>query len=142
MSWQWVDLSVIFLPTCSCPSMKNHGFTTVLRPLSLYRRYVDDCFFLFKSFDHVSLFLSYLNHQHSSISFTSELEKDGKLPFFDIEISRSNGKFSTSFYCKPTFTGLFTHFHSFIPRAYKCDLVSCLLHRIFNFCSNYDNFHA
>ena len=113
--------------------MKNHGFTTALRPLSLYRRYVDDCFLLFNSFDHVPLFLNYLNHQHSSI--TSELEKDGKLPFLDIEISRSNGKFSTSVYSKPTFTGLFTHFHSFIPLAYKRSLVSSLLHRIFNLCS-------
>ena len=29
----------------------------------------------------------------SQISFTTELEKDGKLPFLDVEISRSNGKF-------------------------------------------------
>ena len=135
MSWLWVNLSVLFLPTCSCPSMKNHGFTIALRLLSLYRRYVDDCFLLFKSFDHVPLFLNYLNHQHSSISFTSELEKDGKLSFLDIEISRSNGKFSTSVLRKPTFTGLFTHFHSFIPLAYKRSLVFCLLHRIFNLCS-------
>ena len=65
-----------------------------------------------------------------------------KLPFLDVEISRSNGKFSTSVYHKPTFTGLFTHFHSFIPLAYKRSLVSCLLHRIFNLCSNYENFHV
>ena len=47
-----------------------------------------------------------------------------------------------SFYRKPTFTGLFTHFHSFIPLAYKRSLVSCLLHRIFNFFSSYENFHV
>ena len=115
----------------NCPS--------AFKPL-VYRRYVDDCFLLFISSDHVHLFLNYLNHQHPNISFTSELEKDGKLPFLDVEISRSNGKFSTSVYRKPTFTGLFTHFHSFIPLAYKRSLVSCLLHRIFNFCSNYENF--
>ena len=117
----------------NCPS--------AFKPL-VYRRYVDDCFLLFKSSDHVPLFLNYLNHQHPNISFTSELEKDGKLPFLDVEISRSNGKFSTSVYRKPTFTGLFTHFHSFIPLAYKRSLVSCLLHRIFNLCSNYENFHV
>ena len=69
-------------------------------------------------------------------------EKDGKLPFLDVEIFRSDGKFSTSVYRKPTFTGLFTNFHSFIPLAYKLSLVSCLLHRIFNLCSTYENFHA
>ena len=142
MAWLRVDLSVLFLLTSSRPSMKNHGFTTVLLHLSLHRRYVNDCFFLFKSFDSVPLFLNYLNHQHSSISFTSELEKDGKLPFLDIEISRSNGKFSTSVYRKHTFTGLFTHLHSFIPLTYKRSLVYCLLHRIFNLYSNYENFHA
>ena len=64
-----------------------------------------------------------------------------KLPFLDIDISCSQGKFSTSVYRKPTFTGLFTNFHSFIPLTYKRCLVSCLIHRIFNLCSSYENFH-
>ena len=102
--------------------------------------YVDDCFLLFKSLDHVPLFLNYLNRQHPNIYFTSELEKDGKLPFLDVDITRLNGKFSTSVYRKPTFTGLFTNFHSFIPLAYKRSLISCLLYRIFNLCSSYENF--
>ncbi len=111
------------------------------KPL-LYRRYVDDCFLLFRSLDHVHLFLDYLNYQHPNISFTSEIEHEGKLPFLDIDIFRSNGKFTTSVYRKPTFTGLFTNFQSFIPLTYKRSLVSCLLHRIFNLCFSYENFHA
>ena len=112
--------------------MRNHSYTTALplfKPL-LYRRYVDDCFLLFRSLDHVPLFLSYLNRQYPNISFSSELEKDGRRPFLDIEITRSNGRFSTSVYRKPTFTGLFTNFHSFVPLAYKRSLVCCLLHCI------------
>ena len=35
MLWLWVVLLVLFLPTSSCLSMKNHGFTTVLLRLSL-----------------------------------------------------------------------------------------------------------
>ena len=144
MAWLWVVLLVRFLPTSSCLSTKNHGFTTVLLPLSLSCIDVTlmTVFFSSKSSDNVPLFLNYLNHQHPNISFTSELEKDGKLAFLNVEISHSNGKFSTSLYRKPTFTGLFTHFHSFIPLAYKRSLVSCLLHRIINLCSNYENFHA
>ena len=137
MAWLWVVLSVLFLPTCSC----LHNCPSAFKPL-LYRRHVDYFFFLFKSFDHVPLFLNNLNHQHSNISFTSELEKDCKRPFLYIEISPSNSKFSTSVFRKSTFTGLFTQFHSFIPLAYKRPLVSGLLHRIFNLCSNYENFHA
>ena len=116
----------------NCPSF--------FKPL-LYRRYVDDFFLFFGSLDHVPLFLTYLNRQHPNISFTSKLKKYGKLLFLDVEITRSNGKFSTSVYRKPTFTGLFTNFHSFIPLAYKRSLVSCLLHRIFNIFSSYENFH-
>ena len=49
-----------------------HNCPSLFKPL-LYRRYVDDCFLLFKSLNHVPLFLDYLNRQHPSISFTSEL---------------------------------------------------------------------
>ena len=88
------------------------------------------------------LFLEYLNQQHSNITFTSEVECDGKLSFLDIDIYRSNGKFNTSVYRKPTFTGLFTNFPSFIPLTYKRCLVPCLVHCIFNICSSYKNFYT
>jgi hypothetical protein len=55
-------------------------------------RYVDDCFLLFRRSEHVQLFLTYLiNRQHTNIRFTSEVERDGKLPILDIDIFRSNG---------------------------------------------------
>ena len=59
----------------SCPSS--------FKPL-LYRRHVDDCFLLFRSLDHIPLFLDYLNRQHATITFTAEIERDGKLPFLDL----------------------------------------------------------
>ena len=77
-----------------------------------------------------------------NITFTAEIERDGKLPFLDIDISRSESKFATSVYRKPTFTGLFTNFHSLIPNTHKQNLVPCLIHRIFNLCSSYENFHT
>ena len=120
------------MPTSFCHSMRNHGYTTAL-PLSTSS---------VSTLDHVLLFLSYLNRQHPNIFFSSELEKDGRLPFLDNEITRSNGRFSTLVYRKPTFTGLFTNFHSFVPLAYKGSLVCCLLHRVFHLCSSYENFHA
>ena len=62
--------------------------------------------------------------------------------FLDISIISKNGVFETSVYQKPTFTGLFTNFHSFIPSQYKCSLVSSLVHRLYNICSKYENFQA
>ena len=108
---------------------------------SYYRRYVDDCFLLFRSPDHIPLFLNFLNRQHPNINFTFETESNRSLPFLDIDITRHNGTFTTSVYRKPTFTGLFTNFHSFIPFTYKQGLILSLLHRCFNICSSYENFH-
>ena len=87
------------------------------------------------------LFSLNISINSTPITFTSEVECDGKLAFLDIDISRSQGKLNTSVCRTPTFTGLFTIFHSFIPLTCKRCLVSCLIHRIFNLCSSYENFH-
>ena len=90
-----------------------HNCPDPFKPL-LYRRYVDGCFLLFRSLDHVPLFLNYLNCQHANISFTSELEKDQKLPLLDIEITRSNGKFLLLFTVNsPSLVSLLTSIASF-----------------------------
>ena len=47
----------------------------------------------------------------------------------------------TSVYHKPTFSGIFTNFESFIPDKYKLELIWFLLHRSFRLCSHYENFH-
>ena len=108
---------------------------------NVYRRFVDDTFLLFRSKDHVEKFRNYLNKQHKNIKCTSEIEENDLLSFLYIKISRENNKFVTSVYCKPTFSGVFTNFESFIPDIYKRGLIETLLHRSFRLCSNYENFH-
>ena len=110
------------------------------KPL-LYRRYVDDTFLIFRKREDIPLFLEYLNSKHRNIEFSSETEDNSKLPFLDIEITRTENGFQTSIYRKPTFTGLSTKFTSFIPIQYKRNLVSTLIYRAFNICSNYISFH-
>ena len=80
--------------------------------------------------------LKYINKQ-----FTSEIEKNGSLSFLDITITRENNKFATLVYRKPTFSGIFTNFRSFIPDMHKRGLVETLFHRKFRLCSSYENFH-
>ena len=84
----------IFLPfhertwLADCP----HTF----KPM-FYRRYVDDCFLIFQSKEQVIPFLDlvdYLNSKHPNIQFTHELENNGSLSFLDINITRTNGRFS------------------------------------------------
>ena len=111
-----------------------------IRPI-FYRRYVDDIFILCKSEDHLIKFKEYLNSKHRNINFTHEFEEDGKLPFLDMIINRNHGCIQTSVYRKPTFTGVYTHFHSFLPSAYKFGLLSTLLFRYFSLCSSFKLFH-
>lgn len=107
----------------------------------VYRRYVDDIFVLFRNRDHLPLFQQYMNSRHASLKFTFETEKDGVFSFLDIKISRSNNSFSTSVYRKPTFSGVFTNYKSFIFDTYKLNLVFTLLYRCFNICSDMALFH-
>ena len=44
-------------------------------------------------------------------------------------------------YGKPTFSGVFTNFDSYIPLSYKSGLISSLLYRAFKLCSNFEIFH-
>ena len=71
-----------------------------------YRRYVDGIFVLFKWAEHLSEFRNYFNTCHRNMSFSFEQEKNGKLSFLDIEASREKGKFVTTVYRKPTFSGV------------------------------------
>ena len=106
-----------------------------------YRRYIDDTFVLFSSKDHVKKFHHYLNSRHRNMHFTYEVEEGNKLPFLDVLISREEDRFSTSIYRKPTFSGLYTNFNSFISENYKKGLIYCLLFRLFNLTVDWKKFH-
>ena len=107
----------------------------------IYRRYVDDTFPFFRSKYHIEKFRNYLNRQHKNIKFTSETQKKNSMSFVDIKITRDNNKFLTSVYLKPTFSGVFTNFGSFILKSCKCNLLFALLHRAFKLFSNFERFH-
>ena len=96
---------------------------------------------MFKSKEHVSKFLEYLNSKHKNIDFTSELEHENKLPFLDILIDKSNNSLSTDVYRKDTYTGLGLNYFSFIPELFKINSIKTLLHRAYNICSNWQTFH-
>ena len=80
-----------------------------------YRRYVDDIFVLFELAEHHWKFRNYFNTCHPNMSFSFKQEKNGKLSFLDIEVSRGKEKFVTTVYRKLTFSGVYTLFESFLP---------------------------
>lgn len=67
-------------------------------------RYVDDIFAIVDKDFNIEDFLENLNCQYSSIKFTSEKEVEGKLPFLDLYIKRSNDKLEFEIYRKKTHT--------------------------------------
>ena len=82
-------------------------------------------------------------------------KKNGKLLFLDVEVSRQQGKFVTTVYRKPTFTGAYSHFDSFLPTVYKFlptvykflpavykfGMIYTLAYRCFKICSDRTKFH-
>ena len=105
------------------------------RPL-YYRRYVDDIFVLFNSAEHLKYFYSYLNSRHLNVSLFIENEKDNRMSFLDLSIIREKDKFTTSVYRKPTFSGIYTHFDSFLLSSTKIGLLHILLYKCSRICSD------
>ena len=65
-----------------------------------------------------------------------EEEKENSLPFLDVEIIRSeDGTTKTKVYRKPTWTGQYTNYFSFVPLKYKIGLIKSLFHRTRKICS-------
>ena len=72
-----------------------------------------------------------LNSAHHAIKVTIEEEAEESLPFLDIKvIRRLDGTIPTRMYYKPTWTGQFTNFHSYVPVTMKRNLVRNLMSRI------------
>ena len=88
---------------------------------------MDDILALFRSPHHFEKFNKYLNKKHANIKFTSEKEVNGSLPFLDVLISRNKEGFTTTVYHKPTFSGVYSNFNSFIADEYKHGLIFTLL---------------
>ena len=73
---------------------------------------------------------------HPSIEFTSEIEKNDSISFLDVFcVRRADGSIQTSVYRKPTWTGLYISFYSFVPRSYKVGLIRTLVTRAVRICS-------
>ena len=63
------------------------------------------------------------------MSFTIEREKQNRMSFLDIEIIREDKTFTTFVYRKPTVSGVYIHFDSFLPSTYMFGNVYTLAYR-------------
>ena len=101
-----------------------------------YFRFVDDTFAVFRNKAELEKYFNVINNIHKNLNFTVELPERDTLAFLDVKISSNpDGSVSTSVYRKPTWSGLYLHFFSFVPNSYKRNLVSNLYNRARRLCS-------
>ena len=107
----------------------------------LKARYMDDIIRSIKASE-IEQKLRDINELHPSLKFTMEREVDGLLPFLDMLIQRDNNKLNSTWYTKPTDTGLVMNYHALAPKRYKRSVVSGLVYRLHRACSTWKNFHS
>ena len=108
---------------------------------AFYKRYVNDTVSKMPDVSSASESLLTLNEIHPSLSFTMELEDNGKLPFLGMVIIRNGPRLDTKVYVKPTNTGLLLHHQSHVDLKYKHSLLNTMLNRAFKLSSNWQFFH-
>ena len=60
---------------------------------------------------------------HPNIQFTYEAAENHQMPFLDVWIDYTEAILKLSTYRKPTNTGLYINWQSFVPSRYKLNLV-------------------
>ena len=83
---------------------KNKLFEFSVKP-QFYKRYVGDTFAIFENEAECNEFFNILNYLNPALKFTSEKEKSESLAFLVVKIQKSDSKFITSVYRKPSFSG-------------------------------------
>ena len=108
----------------------------------LYERYMDDIIKEEKK-ENIALKLKESNDLHPKLSFTVEREKNGTLPVLDMMIlhDHNTGQLESTWYTKPSDTGLTMNFHALAPKRYKRSVVTGFVYRIYRACSTWQHFH-
>ena len=109
---------------CIEESLKSQG-----KLPEFYHRYVDDTLVKVPDLVAATVFLDTLNHAHSAVSFTMEVEENGVLPFLGVQLLNHAPRVETKVYVKPTNTGLLLHYHSHVDSLYKQGLLVTMLDR-------------
>ena len=119
-----------------------HKYDATIRDdAKLYARYMDDVIRSIKSRDIVNKLLE-INSLHEKLKFTFEREQERLLAFLDMLLKRENNKLSSTWYQKPTDTGLVMNYHALAPKRYKRSVVAGFVYRIYRACSSWKLFHA
>lgn len=85
--------------------------------------------------DNLHTFLQHLNNINKNIQFTIETEKNGRIPFLDVEVSRKdNMRLGHKVYRKPTHTDRYLQKSSNHHPRQKCGIIKTLTERAKRIC--------
>jgi hypothetical protein len=122
--------------------LENRAISSFATKPEVFVRYIDDIFFVWPQTEcDISEFRAHLNSQDNSFELTVELEKDGKISFLDILVSRAAGCIATEVYRKPTNSDLYLQYNSCHPKSVKNGIVNTLLHRAETHSSSTDSYN-
>ena len=107
---------------------------------TLFLRYVDDIFCVFRAGVDWRSFFDALNSAHPSLSFTFEESIGSHIPFLDVHIELKESDCETWVFRKKTHTGVLLNFDAVTPRRWKSGLILCLLNRAHRICSSLELF--
>ena len=82
-----------------------------------------------------------INLLYSKLKFTLEVEQNERLSFLDMCIEHNNNSLSSTWYCKPTDTGLLLNFHALTPKRFKRSVVQGFVFRTWRACSSEKSLH-
>nr|CAH8825262.1 unnamed protein product [Trichobilharzia regenti] len=116
--------------------LENGPLKDTIKGLDYYCRYVDDTFIGCDRNLNKQELLNAVNSVYPTIQFTCEEEDNNSLPFLDVLLTmNTDGYLQRKLFRKKTWTGQYTHFHSFTWIQHKRNLVKCLSYRIKRICS-------
>ncbi|XP_058839782.1 uncharacterized protein LOC131695552 [Topomyia yanbarensis] len=95
--------------------------------LTVYRRYVDDCFLVGRE-NEIETVMNVFNGEQNSIKFTVEKEQNNCIRFLDLHLTREGEKISKTWYPKQK-TGRYLDYTSESPHSHKKNTVIALFDR-------------
>ena len=104
-------------------ALKRIGYKIVHLTLSLITTDGILIFFVSCTSPHLEAFPNFIYDWHLNILFTIENENRNRVSFLDAEIIHADEISTTSVYHKPTFSGVYTYFDSFLPSTQNSDTV-------------------
>ena len=106
-----------------------------------WHRYVDDIFCIFDTNEYsLDTFLNHLNSKHPNIKFTVETEKNRKLPFLDILVTRTpQNTLDFDIYRKPTNNDRLIPADSSHPTSHKYAAFNSMIHRALKYPLSLEN---